>query len=200
MLFSKTSIKAERGGANEWTGRLLVLTLGLTPLATWAQDRFEIVNKSASPWTLALVEGAKPGRGTLTLVDKFTGKTTGSLANVGDGAILPVQGRLLVVFNRDGGYLYRHFILRDPNGFYGEYNATVEFLSAPRISIQLVDQHVGPPMDHADEAAVKQFMSDSIELGSGNIIIHPNTLGNAHPDAPWPGKVPELNQPALPTL
>jgi hypothetical protein len=151
--------------------------------AVHAQDRTEIVNKSGQSWTLALVEGTRPGRGSLTLVDKFSGRTTGTLAKVGDGTIIPPQGRLLVVFNREAGFLYRHFILRDRSGFYGEYCATVEFLSTPRISVHLVDQHVGPPMDHADEAVVKQFLLDAIEIGSENIIIHPNSLGATQVEA-----------------
>ena len=57
-----------------------------------AQDRVELVNQSNQPWTLALVEGAKPGRGTLTLVDKFTGKIQAVLAKVGESATLPAQG------------------------------------------------------------------------------------------------------------
>jgi len=161
--------------------RVLALAL-LACAAARAQDRTELVNKSGQPWTLALVEGTRPGRGSLTLVDKFSGRARGTLARVGDATTIPAQGRLLVVFNRETGFLYRHFILKDRAGFYGEYCASVAFLSSPRISINLVDQHVGPPMDHADEAVVKQFLLDAIEIGGENIIIHPNTLEAAPSD------------------
>lgn len=153
----------------------LFIVLGLAT-GLGAQDRTELVNRSGRPWTLALAEGPKPGRGTLTLVDKFTGKVRAELSKVGESATLPPQGRVLLIFNRSGGYLYRDFLLKDALGYYAEYVASVEFLSTPRISIQLVDQHVGPPMDRADDGAVKQYVMDAIAVGSGNIIIHHNSL------------------------
>lgn len=161
---------------------LILLAAGLR-----AQDRTEIVNRSGKPWTLALAEGAKPGRGTLTLVDKFTGATRAVLGKVGDSAILPPQGRCLLIFNRSGGYLYQDFLIKDTFGYYVEFVASVEFLSTPSISIQPVDQHVGPPMDRADDGAIKQYVADAISIGSGNIIIHPNSLKQVlqsdHPSA-----------------
>jgi len=152
-----------------------LLLIGLAP-GLWAQDRTELVNRSGQPWTLALAEGVKPGRGSLTLVDKFTGKVQAELTKVGESVTLPPQGRFLVIFNRSGGYLFRDFLLKDKYGFYAEYVASVEFLSTPSISIQLVDQHVGPPMDRADDGAIKQHVLDAITLGSGNIIIHHASL------------------------
>ena len=168
---------------------IFVLLLAAAP--GQAQDRTEIVNRSGQPWTLALVEGTRPGRGSLSLLDKFNGRTEGTLTKVGQSATIPPQGRLLVVFNREGGYLFRHFILRDHNGYYGEYSAKVEFLSAPKIAIELVDQHVGPPMDRAEEAAVRQFLGDAIEIGSESIIIHPNALSSPESDAPLSVSSPE---------
>ncbi|BDU74033.1 hypothetical protein [Mesoterricola silvestris] len=155
--------------------RLFPLLMALAP-GLHAQDRLELLNRSGRPWTLALAEGAKPGRGSLTLVDKFTGRVRAQLAKTGEQVVLPPQGRFLLVFNRVGGYLYQDFLLRDSFGFYGEYVACVEFLSSPGISVQLVDQHVGPPMDQADDGAIKQYVLDAIAIGSGNIIIHPNSL------------------------
>ena len=174
--------------------RALLMVLALHT-GSWAQDRTELVNRSSQPWTLSLVEGVKAGRGTLTLVDKFTGKTTGALAKVGDTLTLPARSHQLLVFNREGGYLFRDFLLRDPNGYYAEYLATVEFLSTPKVSISLVDHHVGPPLDHSDEGAIKQFLGDAIEIGSENIIIHPNSLclpataAQRSAEAPWTGRV-----------
>jgi hypothetical protein len=155
--------------------RLFPLVIGLAT-GLWAQDRTELVNRSGQPWTLALAEGAKPGRGSLTLVDKFTGKVQAELTKVGERATLPPQGRFLVIFNRSGGYLFRDFLLKDTLGFYAEYEASVEFLSTPNISIQLVDHHVGPPMDRSDDGAIKQYVMDAITVGSGNIIIHHTSL------------------------
>jgi len=86
-----------------------------------------------------------------------------------------------VIFNRSGGYLFRDFLLKDKYGFYAEYVASVEFLSTQGISIQLVDQHVGPPMDRADDGAIKQHVLDAITLGSGNIIIHHASLKQIKP-------------------
>lgn len=168
------SNRPPRAGWAWLSGLLLVFSLAIP---AEGQDRTEVVNRSNQPWTLALVEGHHSGRGTLTLVDKFTGRVTGSLAKVGDAVTVPAQGRVLVVFNRDAGYVYRDFILKDPNGYYAEYLATVEFLSSPRVSISLVDHHVGPPMDQSDEIAIKQFLGDAIEIGCENIIIHPNSIG-----------------------
>jgi hypothetical protein len=162
------------GSRTFWLRTLLLALVVL--VAARAQDRTELVNRSGQPWTLALVEGAHAGRGTLTLMDKFNGRTMGTLVKVGDTITLPPQGRLLVVFNREGGYMYRDFILMDSLGYYAEYVATVEFLSTPTISIELVDHHVGPPLDRSDDSAVKQFISDAIEVGRENIIIHPNDL------------------------
>ncbi|WP_306599436.1 hypothetical protein [Geothrix sp. 21YS21S-2] len=155
--------------------RIFPLVIGLAT-GLWGQDRTELVNRSGQPWTLALAEGAKPGRGSLTLLDKFTGKVQAELAKVGESVTLPPQGRFLVIFNRSGGYLFRDFLLKDAFGFYAEYVASVEFLSAPNISIQLVDHHVGPPMDRSDDGAIKQYVMDAITLGSGNIIIHHASL------------------------
>ena len=160
--------------------RPFLLVIGLAT-GLWAQDRTELVNRSGQPWTLALAEGAKPGRGSLTLVDKFTGKVQAELTKVGESVTLPPQGRFLVIFNRSGGYLFRDFLLKDKYGFYAEYVASVEFLSTPSISIQLVDQHVGPPMDRADDGAIKQHVMDAITLGSGNIIIHHASLKQIKP-------------------
>lgn len=155
--------------------RPFLIVIGLAT-GLWAQDRTELVNRSGQPWTLALAEGAKPGRGSLTLLDKFTGRVKAELSQVGESVTLPPQGRFLVIFNRSGGYLFRDFLLKDTFGFYAEYVASVEFLSTPAISIQLVDHHVGPPMDRSDDGAIKQYVMDAITLGSGNIIIHHTSL------------------------
>lgn len=154
---------------------LLVLLLSSPALA---QDRTELVNRSNQPWTLALVEGHRPGRGSLTLVDKFTGHTAGTLVKVGDAVRVPAHGRLLVVFNRDGGYVYKNFILKDRSGYYAEYLATVEFLSSPQVSINMVDHHLGPPLDQADEGVVLHVLGGALEIGSENIVIHPNALSD----------------------
>lgn len=169
-----TSTRTRGAGWKGLRGLFLALLLGL-PAA--AQDRTELMNRSNRPWTLALVEGLRPGQGSLTLVDKFTGRVFASLSKVGDAVPVPAQAHVLLVFNREAGYVYRDFILRDPNGYYAEYLATVEFLSSPRVSINLVDHHVGPPMDQSDEVAIKQFLGDAIEIGSENIIIHSNSIG-----------------------
>ncbi len=153
---------------------LLLLLLGVV---LRAEDRMEIIVRSRQPWTLALAEGVRAGRGTLSLMDKFTGKPLGTLAKAGDSVVLPAQGRVLLVFNRKEGYLYQDFLLKDIFGYYAEYVASVEFLANQKISIQLVDKHLGPPLDTADEETSKQFVKDSIEIGSDNIVIHPNTMG-----------------------
>jgi hypothetical protein len=164
-----------------------------------AQDRVELVNRSGQPWTLSLAEGPKAGRGSLTLVEKFTGKVQAELGRVGESTTLPPQGRFFVVFNRSGGYFYQDFLLKDKFGYYAEYVATVEFLSTPSISIQLTDQHVGPPMDRSDDGTIKQYLADAISFGSGNIIIHPNSLKQVTTSI-QPGLIlPKIEPMTLPT-
>ena len=142
----------------------------------WGQDRRAILNRSNRPWTLALVEGGRAGDGTITFLDKFSGRNLGVLGRVGEAAAIPAKGRLMLVFNRRDGYFYQNFIIKDAHGYYAEYVASVEFLSSPQISFQLVDQHVGPPLDRAEEGDIKRFISDAIEIDSESIIIHPNDL------------------------
>lgn len=173
---SRSPAQPNRAPKPRWHGLFTLLFALVMHTSSLAQDRAELVNRSSQPWTLALVEGTHASVGSLTLVDKFTGKISASLAKVGDAAILPARAHLLVIFNREGGYMNRDFILKDTLGYYAEYRATVEFLSTPRISINLVDHHLGAPMDHSDDEAVKQFLEDAIEIGSENIIIHPNYL------------------------
>ena len=156
-------------------GLLACLLLGLhAPVR--AQDRRAVLNRSNRPWTLALVEGSRAGDGTITFLDKFSGRNLGELGRVGEAATIPPKGRLMLVFNRREGYFYQNFIIKDAHGYYAEYVASVEFLSSPQISFQLVDHHVGPPLDRGEEGDVKRFISDAIELGSESIIIHPNDL------------------------
>lgn len=156
-----------------------------------AQDRAEVVNRSGKPWVLALVEGAQPGRGSLTLLDKFTGRTLGTLRRAGDRVELPPQAHCLAIYGRDNGYLFLGFILRDVFGWYAEYRASVEYLSSPRITVGLVGQHVGPPLDRAEDGEVAQRLGDFIEIGSENIIIHPNSLGPS-PDRPKGPRIPTI--------
>ena len=155
---------------------ILLLLLAAGGPAARAQDRSELANRSGQPWTLALVEGTRPAQGTLTVLDKFSGTTLGTLGKVGDAVPLPAQGRFVLIFNRKDGDLYRDFILKDFRGYYAEYVACVEFRSSPRISVQLRSQHVGPSLDHADPDSIEQFINDAIVIERDNIIIHPNCL------------------------
>ena len=161
---------------------LAVITFCLTGKAS-GQDRTEIVNRSAQPWSLALVEGTRPGVGDLTLVDKFTGRTLARLERTGESLALPPQSRCLLVFGRRDGHFQRNFILKDSHGFYAEYSAALAFREDPGITIHLLGQHVGKPLNQADEAIVQQKLNDFIEIGSDNIIIHPNSLAPVRQDA-----------------
>jgi hypothetical protein len=154
------------------------LILALT-LPAAAQDRAEVVNRSGRAWTLALVEGGLPRRGSLTLVDKFTGKTLATLAKAGDRVALPPGCHCLAVYNRDAGYLFLGFILQDGNGWYAEYQASVDYLSSTRLSLALVDHHLGPPLDGFEEGEVQQRLSDLLEVGAEAIVIHPDVLAPA---------------------
>lgn len=177
-----------------------ILAVLAWPIPAMAQDRTEIVNKSNQPWTLALVEGAKPASGTMKLMDKFSGKTLATLSNVGDAAALPPRSHGLLVFNRNGGYMFRDFILKDSQGYYAEYVASVEYLSSRKITIQLVDHHVGPPMDQTDDETIKQYLADGIEVGNENIIIHFNSLGTTQPNAQTASISQKINTHVTPTL
>ena len=106
------------------------------PGPAWSQERRALLNRSNLPWTLALVEGGRAGDGSISFLDKFSGRSLGKLARVGEAATIPAKGRLMLVFNRREGYFYQNFILKDARGFYAEYVASVEFLSSPRITIQ----------------------------------------------------------------
>jgi len=153
----------------------LLLAL-LVRVSASAQDRVEIVNQSAQPWTLALVEGSRPRAGTLTGVDKFTGTTLFTLTKAGDSATLPPNTRTLLVFHRKAGYLYQGFILKDHLGSYAEYVASLEFLTSRTISLQLVSHHVGTPLDREDDGAIAEFLANAIEIGERTITIRPNSL------------------------
>jgi len=145
-------------------------------VSSQAQERRQLVNHSGQPWTIAMVEGVKARMGTLTIIDKATGKTLSVLSKVGDSTVIPAQSCMLVVFNRVAGYMYCNFLLKDIKGYFAEYVATVEYLSDSRLSIDMVDTHVGPPMDLNDDSDIKQFVSQGIEFRSQSIIIHWNTL------------------------
>jgi hypothetical protein len=141
-----------------------------------AQDRLDLANRSGQPWTLALVEGIRPGLGRVRFVDKFTGLALASLSRTGDTAVIPARSRALLVFDRSGGDFFRTFILKDLRGYYAEYRASVDFLTSPRVDLRLLGGHVGPPMDRADETAVRTYLEEAVEIERENIIIHPNFL------------------------
>lgn len=162
---------------------LLLLPLLALPLPGLAQDRMELANRSLQPWTLALVEGSQPGQGSLSVVDKFTGRPLATLTRAGDRIELPPRARYLAIFNRVGGYLFLGFILRDTLGWFAEYRATVEFLSSRRVSVGLVGHHLGPPLDRSDEGEVQQRLGDLIEIDQDNLTIRPDALG------PRPGRL-----------
>lgn len=117
---SRSPAQPNRAPKPRWHGLFTLLFALVMHTSSLAQDRAELVNRSSQPWTLALVEGTHASVGSLTLVDKFTGKISASLAKVGDAAILPARAHLLVVFNREGGYMNRDFILKDTLGYYAE--------------------------------------------------------------------------------
>jgi len=164
---------------------------------TWGQDRRALLNRCNQPWTLALVEGGRAGDGSISFLDKFSGRNLGTLGRVGEAATIPAKGRMMLVFNRREGYFYHNFIIKDARGFYAEYVASVEFLSSPRITIQLVDQHVGPPLDRGDEGDIKRFIADSIEVNSESIIINQNVLIHEEKDNVENSKWPNINVPSL---
>jgi hypothetical protein len=135
-----------------------------------------IENRSALPWTLTLLEGLKPQCGTLTLKDRAQATPLGTLTKPGEAITLPPKGTFMAIFERKSGYLYQNLMFKDIQGHYAEFLAHIEFLSNPVITLQLVGHRVGPPLDRADEGTLRQFINDSIEVGSDSITIHPNTL------------------------
>lgn len=162
--------------------RALLLALALPALA-WAQERREIVNRSGQPWTLALVEGARPGIGALRCVDKFTGRAMGSLAHTGDRVVLPPRSRILVDFLRSpDGDFFRGFLLEDRQGHYAEFAAGVEYRGSATVELDLVDLHVGAPLDRKDPDELREDLEDGIERTADRIIIHLDALGGRDAD------------------
>ena len=169
------------------TGLSTVLLSLMIRVAAPAQDRVELVNQSNQPWTLALVEGSRPMTGTLECVDKFSGRLLVTLCRAGDATTLAPQSRTLLIFRRKTGYLYEDFILQDHLGHYAEYVANLRFLTSTAISIQLVAQHVGFPLNREGDGAVKQFINDAIDISDRAITIRPNALESARPEGFPPG-------------
>lgn len=159
--------------------RLLLPLLIAACLACRGQDRWELANRSGKPWTLAQVEGARPARGGLRLLDKFTGRSAGTLSRAGDTVTVPAGARLMLVFERQEGDLFRALLLKDARGWYVEYQASVAFLSSPDISLCRTGSRLGPPMDREDDLAAGQFLDQAIEVGRDGILIHPDTLASA---------------------
>lgn len=164
--------------------RLPIPVLLAASLACQGQDRLELANCSGKPWILAQVEGVRPARGGLRLLDKFTGRTAGTLARAGDTVTIPSGARFLLVFDREEGDFFRALVLRDTRGWYVEYQASVAFLSSPDITIRRVGCRQGPSKDREDDLAAGQLLDEAIEVVREGILIHPDTLASAARGAP----------------
>jgi hypothetical protein len=169
-------------GVRHLTAAVIHLLALLFQLPARAQDRIELINQSSQPWTLALVEEASAGVGTLVCLDKFSGRSLATLARTGDQTQLPPRSRLLLEFQRRSGYLFLGFILRDERGCYGEYVASLEFLTSRRITLHLVSERVGEPMNRLDDGSIREFVNNAIDLGENAITIRANTLASPEGD------------------
>lgn len=178
--------QAGSGGTRK--GFSTVLLSLMIRVALPAQDRVELVNQSTQPWTLALVEGSRPMAGSVECVDKFSGKALVTLSRAGDATTLAPQSRILLIFRRKAGYLYEDFILQDRLGNYAEYVANLRFLTSAAITVQLVAQHVGFPLNREGDGAIKRFIDDAIDIGDRSITIRPNALESTPASGPWAGK------------
>lgn len=133
--------------------------------------RSEFFNRSAQAWHLTLVEGTRERLGQLEVVEKFSGKRIGTLARTGDDLKLPAGARYLVAYVCDKGGFFQDFVLEDGRGHYAEYTASLPDQSEPAPVLSLRDQHVGPPLDQATEAAVQRAIADKVNTDNGNLII-----------------------------
>ena len=139
--------------------------------------RGECYNRSGSGWRLTLVEGVRPTTGSLTFLDKFTGKQVATLGRAGLGLLLPAGARYLIEFNYDQENLYLDFILQDGRGSYVEYVATSPSLDHPLPMLMVKDKHMAPPLDEATDEAVLQAIDDAVSTADGNLVILQGQLG-----------------------
>jgi hypothetical protein len=63
-------------------------------------------------------------------------------------------------------------------GCYGEYVASLEFLTSRRITLHLVSERVGEPMNRLDDGSIREFVNNAIDLGESAITIRANTLAS----------------------
>jgi hypothetical protein len=155
---------------------LAVLLLAGGVPAPGAELRRELFNRSGQPWRLALVERIRANLGRMRIIDKFSGRTVGTLDKTGESLVIPAGARYLVEFAEENRTFFHDFILQDQAGSYVEYLASVPFAADPVPVVAYKDKHVGPPLDRATDEAILRRIEDAISTDDGNLIIRQDAI------------------------
>ena len=139
--------------------------------ALGAGPRREFYNRSGRDWRLFLVEGARAGVGKVIILEKFSGKTIGTLDHVGQSVRIPPGAHYLLELTYVNNYFFHEMLLQDGHGHYVEYQAAVQYLNEPVPDFVVMDQHVGPPLDQEARETVLKAIDDAIDTTHGNLII-----------------------------
>jgi hypothetical protein len=152
-----------------------LLCEGHTPQARYERKAFS--NQSGASWRIALVEGREQQRGKMEFRDKFSGKVAGTLEKPGDSLVLAPGACYLVDLAQDHADFHHTFILADTRGNYAEFVATVPYRANPQMTLNLVHQHVGSPLNRGSQVEIARAIDAAVRKDGEDLTILQNYIG-----------------------
>jgi hypothetical protein len=140
-------------------------------------ERKAFSNQSGAAWRITLVEGREQQRGKMEFHDKFSGKVAGSLEKPGDSLVLAPGTCYLVDLAQDHADFHHTFILADTRGNYAEFVATVPYRANPQMTLSLVHQHVGSPLNRGSQIEIIRAVDAAVRKDGEDLTILQNFIG-----------------------